>query len=66
MKTFTGLETEALEGLAALSCIERAIDDLNVNPSDRYDGMTTPDHLYNISYYLSELVNTLKKIEEKM
>jgi hypothetical protein len=63
---FTALEVEALEGLASLGGIERAIDDLNTNPADRYDGMTTPDHLYNISYYLGEIVETLQKIEAKM
>ena len=70
MKTFTGAEHEAMEAISKIADgmveLTSEISSLDLNPRDHYDGMTTPDHLYNISYYLSELVDTMKKIESKM
>jgi len=66
MKTFTGAEHEALEGLSSIVEIANAISELDMNPKDHYDGMTTPDHLYNISYHLGEIAEVLQKIEAKM
>ena len=55
-----------IETLEALQTIARELGDLDLNPTCSYGGMTTPDHLFNISYHLSELVDTMKKIEAKM
>ena len=70
MKTFTAAEHEAMEAISKIADgiveISNEIGSLELNPADHYDGMTTPDHLYNISFYLSELVDTMKKIENKM
>jgi hypothetical protein len=70
MKTFTGAEHEAMEAIGRIADgmteISNEISSLDLNPKDQYDGMTTPDHLYNISFYLSELVDTMKKIEAKL
>jgi hypothetical protein len=70
MQTFTAVEHEAMEAMSKIADgvieISNEISNLDLNPKDHYDGMTTPDHLYNISYYLSELVDTMKKIEAKM
>jgi len=70
MKTFTGAEHETMEAISKIADgmveLTNEISSLDLNPKDHYDGMTTPDHLYNISYYLSELVDTMKKIESKM
>jgi len=70
MKTLTGAEHEAMEAITKIADgiveISNEISSLDLNPKDHYDGMTTPDHLYNISFYLSELVDTMKKIEAKL
>ena len=66
MKTFTGAEHEALEGLAAIADIATAITELDINPVDHYDGVTVADHMYSISYSLRQIAEVLEKIEAKM
>jgi hypothetical protein len=61
----TAHEVETLDTLKNLVEAVRDID-VDTNPKDSYDGMSTPDHLYNISYYLGEIVEVLQKIEAKM
>jgi len=60
MKTLAGAEHEAMEAISQIADgiveISNEISSLDLNPKDHNDGMTTPDHLYNISFYLSELV----------
>jgi ABC-type sulfate transport system permease component len=66
MKTFTAAEHEALEGLSSIVEIANAISELDINPVDKYDGVTVADHMYSISYSLRQIAEVLEKIEAKM
>jgi hypothetical protein len=51
--------------IEAVDYVAETIDN-NSNPVDEYYGSASPTHLYNISVWLEDIANTLKKIEAKM